>query len=107
MCDPAASRPCPPPLFHLLSSISHPSCISCTESSESFSCILYTEVSESWTAALLARMVDRVRVNISDDSNTMLPILKSGDSQDEFKKLRPVSLIPRLSGPPLLKQVWF
>src|SRR6266516_4163234 len=62
MGDPAANRPNSPPLFHLPSSISHPSCILCTESSESFSCVLYTECSESWTAASLARMVDRVRV---------------------------------------------
>src|SRR6266702_1924808 len=50
--------PSPSPIFHLLSSISHPSCILYTESSESFSCILFTECSESWTADSLARTVD-------------------------------------------------
>ena len=65
MGDPAADRPNPPPIFqlpssifHLLSSISHPSCILSSECSESFSCIWYTESSESWTASSLARMVD-------------------------------------------------
>jgi len=47
-----------PPIIHLLSSISHPSCILYIESSESFSCILDIECSESWTAASLAPMVD-------------------------------------------------
>ena len=55
------ARPCrqpPKPASRLPSSISHPSCILSSESSESFSCILYTECSESWTAAPLARIVD-------------------------------------------------
>src|SRR5207249_1462088 len=66
--------------------------------SESFSCILYTEFSESWTAASFARMVDRVRVSISDDSNAMLPILKSRDSPRRVKET-PTSLI----NPPALR----
>src|SRR6266581_2245582 len=71
MGEPAANRPNPPPIFqlpssifHLLSSISHPSCILFTECSESFSCIWYTESSESWTTASLARIVVGVKTMI-------------------------------------------
>ncbi len=74
------------------------SCILSSESSESFSCILYTESSEFWTAAALVRMVDDMRVTRNNDSNAMLPIFKSMDSQWRVQET-PTSLI----NPPALR----
>jgi len=102
----------PKPASHLPSSIFHLppsrlvvefsevseffSCILYTESSESFSCILFTEFSESWTAASLARMVDRVRATKNNGQTRCCLSLNRRTPHDEFKKLRPVSLIPLL-----------
>src|SRR6266849_4732219 len=92
MGDPAANRPNSPPLFPLPSSISHPSCILCTESSESFSCILYTECSESSTAASLAPMLGDVRITKNNDSSSMPPFLEPTDPPRRVQEI-PTSLI--------------
>src|SRR6266567_7258070 len=96
MRDPAANRPNPPLIFHLPSSISHPSCILFTECSESFSCIWYTESSESWTAASLAPMLGDVRVTKTNDSNSIPPFVKPTDSPRRVQET-PIGLSNPLS----------